>query len=181
MLLINTGRVECCMISSHVSRGKDRPEGENIDWNKGQNIIFRDIFLKAFLSPTGSNHRRVWFRPLFRSSATLPLSLCPHISPRSLFISPYLSACGSPATESDRKEKSAEDTNRTFLFFFFHRQIFPFWCFGLQTSGHSNVGYQRKNLSGKIQNSCLNSLFMTYCAFWRLFLNVPWDMRTTST
>lgn len=44
---MSIGQAEHCMISSHVP-GEKASWGGNIDWNKGQNIIFRDISPKAY-------------------------------------------------------------------------------------------------------------------------------------
>lgn len=107
MLLIHTGQVQCCMISSHVSADKYHPERKILTETKVKTSSSEIFSLKAFLSETGSNHRRVWFQPLFSSS---PPSLRPHIPPRSPSTSLYLSACGNfPLPTTGKWQKRQEN------------------------------------------------------------------------
>lgn len=167
-------------------RRKVPPWGGNIDWNKGQNIIFRDIFPKSLFISDRIKPQACLISPLIQKLSRATASsrsfhfTSPHVE-ISLHRPQKAAGKNKEVGLKKKKKKTAEDTNRTLHFY--HRQIFPCWCFALQTSGRSNDEYQSKNLSGKIKNSCLNSLFMTYCAFWRLFFffNAPQDMRTTST
>lgn len=180
---MSIGQAERCMISSHVS-GEKASWGRNIDWNKGQNIIFRDISPKAYCRfiSDGIKPQKCLISPIIQklshAAAVTASSHFTQISFHFTFLPRMwkflLTNHRDMAEEtrkydpSKKKKKSAEDTNRTFHFTkdrFFHTDVLACKPQATAVAGiRGRIWLERSKTAVWIHNLCLFDACFWMCS-----------------